>query len=115
MVFKNVTLLFSKNAYSPSLEGVFYCQKRNRKIKMRTQKSVKSKRSSRVCSRSLKRRFRDHKEAIRALHGARAIRNREIELTGGSNRNELRTYSCPDCIGWHLTSQPKRTQKKVAA
>jgi hypothetical protein len=29
-------------------------------------------------------------------------------LRGRRRRRERRSYSCPHCGGWHLTSQPKR-------
>lgn len=43
-----------------------------------------------------KRRFRDHQEAIHALHKA-----------SGSSRTikPVRTYFCPTCKGFHLTSR----------
>lgn len=45
-----------------------------------------------------KRRFRDHLQAVRALH---AISNR---ATPGDHI-PVRSYACPICAGWHLTSQ----------
>lgn len=53
-----------------------------------------------------KRRFRDHSEAIRALHRA-ALRG--PRLNGG--KTPVRTYRCPACKGWHLTSQPTRPER----
>ena len=55
-----------------------------------------------TCPVSKKVRFRDHDEAIAALH--RAARAREFSL-GATVRQERRTYSCASCRGWHLTSQ----------
>lgn len=46
-----------------------------------------------------KRRFRDHLQAVRALHN---ISNR---ATPGDHI-PVRSYACPMCSGWHLTSQP---------
>ena len=45
-----------------------------------------------------KRRFRDHQEAVHALH---LIANRDIAGT----RYPIRSYDCPSCAGWHLTSR----------
>ena len=60
-----------------------------------------------LCSRGLKRRFRDHREAVSALQAARNVR--EAQLRTGDKvirRRECRSYECPSCRGWHLTSQP---------
>ena len=46
-----------------------------------------------------KRRFRDHHEAIGALH---AIAN---NASPGA-RHPVRCYCCLMCSGWHLTSSP---------
>lgn len=51
-------------------------------------------------------RFRDHRDAVNALHqiaNARSVA-RDLQLT--SNRRECRTYRCTACKGWHLTSRP---------
>lgn len=56
------------------------------------------------CRATGKRRFRDHREASRALHKAAAQRH-FAELDGVECcRRELRTYDCTACKGWHLTS-----------
>lgn len=47
-----------------------------------------------------KRRFRDKVEADRALH---TLANRSTR-----DRIPTRTYQCPRCKGWHLTSSPER-------
>ena len=52
-----------------------------------------------------KRRFRDHKEAVFALQGAKRFRMFDLELKGYSSREEDRVYSCPLCMGWHLTKE----------
>jgi hypothetical protein len=48
-----------------------------------------------------KRRYHDHAQAIRVLH----------LLASRSERGKIptRAYYCPDCNGWHLTSQARRT------
>lgn len=52
------------------------------------------------CGRNRKVRYRDELAAMIAL--ANTAR------PGRSAREEWRTYRCPLCKGWHLTSQPKR-------
>lgn len=55
-----------------------------------------------TCLVSGKIRFRDHREAVRALHSAALAR----EFSGGATRRaECRAYACPSCQGWHLTSK----------
>ena len=67
-----------------------------------------------------KHRFRDHLEAVRALHHAGTTR-KFAELDGrSSRRREQRAYKCTLCRGFHLTSQPERhvqsnAQQPVAA
>lgn len=57
-------------------------------------------RNSGACPRTGKARFRDRIAA-------------QLALTGMDNtdpkRRERRTYRCPLCRGWHLTSQKQRT------
>ena len=57
-----------------------------------------------VCSPNGKKRYRDKKSAIQVLQVAQAA----AALDPGSRRRESRTYRCPDCNGWHLTSKPQR-------
>ena len=46
-------------------------------------------------------RYRDHGEAIVALHNAR-------EHAGGTRTIPIRCYECHHCGGYHLTSQESR-------
>ena len=57
-----------------------------------------------VCSPNGKKRFRDKKSALQVLQHAQAT----AALHPDSRRRETRTYRCPDCNGWHLTSKPLR-------
>lgn len=57
------------------------------------------------CSRARKIRFRDHEEAVAFLHRACTSRKRAKEAESQSRRREVRTYECPTCNGWHVTSQ----------
>jgi hypothetical protein len=60
-------------------------------------------------------RFRERREAIDALHRIANIRNMATELTGSSERKEVRCYKCVDCAGVHITSLPKWIDRKLAA
>lgn len=53
-----------------------------------------------------KRRFRDHPEAVEALHHSQLIGAEQLRLVGTTNRRECRAYDCASCRGWHLTSRP---------
>ena len=62
-----------------------------------------------VCATTGKKRFRDHDEAIGALHCASNGRRRSESEGTSSRRQEKRTYECNSCHGWHLTSQEQRS------
>ncbi|MFB7867425.1 hypothetical protein [Streptomyces sp. NPDC056069] len=55
------------------------------------------------CS-SGKQRYRDRLQARIALAGLRANPH--------PRRQEQRSYYCPACSGWHLTSQPRRRKDR---
>lgn len=57
----------------------------------------------RSCPRTGKVRFFDHKDAIKALHVIMGKPDHESD-----KRRERRSYECPFCKGWHLTSQPHK-------
>ena len=57
----------------------------------------------RACPTTGKVRFFDHKDAVRALH---VIMGKSGH--GSDKRRERRSYECPFCKGWHLTSQPDK-------
>ena len=57
-----------------------------------------------TCPTTGKVRYRDHRQASDALSSTRWKRRLD-ELDGiSSRRNETRSYRCPDCGGWHITS-----------
>jgi len=60
----------------------------------------------RRCAATTKLRFRDHREAITALQHASNVRGRAWENGVETRRQEVRSYECTACKGWHLTSQP---------
>lgn len=55
-----------------------------------------------------KKRFRDHKEATRALHRSQLRQQWSSIEDQFTRRRETRAYECYTCNGWHLTSQNKR-------
>lgn len=57
-------------------------------------------------------RFRDHREAVVALHDASNARHFAALTQGSTSRHECRAYSCGQCHGYHLTSQPDTTLPK---
>ena len=57
----------------------------------------------RSCPTTGKIRFFDHKDAVRALHSIKGEAG-----YGSGKRKERRSYECPFCKGWHLTSQPDK-------
>ena len=50
-------------------------------------------------------RFRDHREAVTALHNVATLRLRADEDAVASRRREVRSYECERCHGYHLTSR----------
>lgn len=69
--------------------------------------------SLRDCQHTGKRRFRDHQEAVVALHKAVAARARADAHDVVTARRERRAYFCASCNGWHLTSQPLRLDVRL--
>jgi len=58
-----------------------------------------------------KRRFRDIKEAHKALHQIERYRHFSGRThLEGSTRRENRAYKCPSCLGAHLTSKPQLSE-----
>jgi len=49
-------------------------------------------------------RFRDHREAVTALHHADTQRRRAQQEMLPTRRREVRAYECDACHGFHLTS-----------
>ncbi len=49
-------------------------------------------------------RFRDHREAVTALHSVITLRQRAEEEALPTRRREVRSYQCEACRGFHLTS-----------
>jgi hypothetical protein len=60
-------------------------------------------------------RFRERREAIAALHRAENLRANAAWDGAETRRNEVRCYTCPDCLGVHLSSLPTWVDRKEAA
>lgn len=52
-----------------------------------------------------KTRFRDHKECVSVLHNSENRRVTDIEERGFTKRNEIRSYPCNLCAGYHVSSK----------
>lgn len=63
------------------------------------------------CGVSGKVRFRDKREATRAVHRAVAARHHAGAIGVWSSRQERRAYWCSECKGWHVTSSENRAHK----
>ncbi|MFM8927814.1 MAG: hypothetical protein ACKOFA_06450 [Rhodoluna sp.] len=72
-------------------------------IKYRKPKA--SKHNQRCTANPDKVRYRDTKEAQRALSTMRHLGKKELEEKGRTKWNQKRYYHCPDCNGYHTTSQ----------
>ena len=51
-----------------------------------------------------KTRYRDKDEAIAILHKFSNLRDSDLRDFGTTTYNQIRTYLCDKCQGWHLTS-----------
>lgn len=61
-----------------------------------------------LCPASGKVRYGERKDVKLVLRGAERDRSRARLNDVPCSRREIRSYRCPDCRGWHLTSQPAR-------
>jgi hypothetical protein len=66
-----------------------------------------------ICPISGKARYRGRRDIKLALRRADWDRSRAAVNDVGCNRREVRGYQCPDCNGWHLTSQPETSVRMV--
>lgn len=78
--------------------------KSKRQTRTKHKERVKSS-SKGKCPYSGKVRYRDAKEATRALHRSHNARAIELNTIGESRRRECRAYWCEKCEGMHTTSQ----------
>ena len=60
-------------------------------------------------------RFKDHKLCVATLHKAANHRANDLEQLGFTKRNEVRSYKCNLCSGWHLSSKANWDSRKEAA
>lgn len=66
-----------------------------------------------MCPGSGKVRYRDAHQAKHGLDSCKWRRADDLGCRGTSHRDEIRSYKCPDCRGYHLTSRPIR-EREVA-
>lgn len=57
------------------------------------------------CRATGKRRYRDKRESLTVLYQAQTARCWAAHDGTQTRRNEKRVYECPQCRGWHATSQ----------
>ena len=67
-----------------------------------------------TCLATGKVRFGERHDANLFLEHARHSRAAQQLEAGQPRRRETRSYRCPDCHGWHVTSQAKRFWDEVA-
>jgi hypothetical protein len=60
-------------------------------------------------------RFRDHEMCVAALHKSANIRALDITERGFTKRNEIRSYPCEKCAGWHVSSKATWDSRLEAA
>src|SRR5262245_14268614 len=74
-------------------------QERSQRVTIMTRSNPRTK-----CPVSGKLRFRDAREAKRAIQNAASSRRKAGEDGVPCRRRERRCYECDECQGWHLTS-----------
>jgi hypothetical protein len=68
-----------------------------------------------ICPASGKVRYGERKDIKLAMRQADWDRSRAALNEVTCSRREIRSYECPDCSGWHLTSKPSRPIRLVPA
>jgi hypothetical protein len=68
-----------------------------------------------ICPASGKVRYGERKDIKLAMRQADWDRSRAALNEVACSRREIRSYECPDCSGWHLTSKPSRPIRLVPA
>jgi len=68
-----------------------------------------------ICPASGKVRYGERKDIKLAMRQADWDRSRAAMNEVACSRREIRSYECPDCSGWHLTSKPSRPIRLVPA
>ena len=68
-----------------------------------------------ICPTSGKIRYGEPKDIKLAMRKADWDRSRARLNKVACSRREVRSYECPECSGWHLTSQPVRQVRVVPA
>jgi len=60
-------------------------------------------------------RFRDHEMCVAALHKSANLRALDLAERGYTKRNEIRSYQCDKCSGWHVSSKSNWDSRLEAA
>jgi hypothetical protein len=68
-----------------------------------------------ICPASGKIRYGELKDIKLTMRQADWDRSRARMNEVACSRREIRSYECPDCRGWHLTSKPARPIRLVPA
>jgi hypothetical protein len=68
-----------------------------------------------ICPASGKIRYGELKDVKLAMRQAASDRSRADLNEVVCSRREIRSYECPDCSGWHLSSKPARPIRLVPA
>jgi hypothetical protein len=66
-----------------------------------------------ICPASGKIRYGELKDVKLTMRQAAWDRSRALLNEVACSRREIRSYECPDCSGWHLSSKPARPTRLV--
>jgi hypothetical protein len=82
------------------------------KFKQYQSKSARNRRANKC---GTKVRYKDHTQAIGALHLLTNRRNSDLRQFGETTFNQTRVYQCDRCAGWHLATSEFWDSRRKAA